>query len=90
MAEKQQEHRISLEKRVIASDIYKSWVGLILAGILGVLIVLCGSYVIHEGHDTAGASIITTTLIGVVTAFVKGAKVRKEERQSKEPSKKQR
>lgn len=89
MAEKQQEHRIALEKRVIISDVYKSWVGLILGGILGVLIVLCGSYVIHEGHDTARATIITTTLIGVVTAFVQGAKARKEERQAKEPSKKQ-
>jgi uncharacterized membrane protein len=85
MAEKQQDHRIRLESRVITSDIIRSWAGLILGACLGIVIVGCGSYLVHEGHDTAGATIITGTLVSLVTAFMSVTKSRRQERESKSP-----
>jgi uncharacterized membrane protein len=88
MAEKQQDHRIRLESKVITSDTYRSWAGLGLAGFLGFIIVGCGSYLIFQGHDTAGATIITSTLIGLVTTFVHGTRSRRQERETKDPGRK--
>ena len=89
MAEKQQDHRIRLESRVITSDTYRSWAGLVLGSILAVIIILSGSYLIHEGHDWAGTTLVTGTLGVVLAAFIHGVNTRRRERDSKDPARQQ-
>ncbi len=66
MAETQANHRIALEKKVINSDIIKSYLGLGAAFIIALTGIGVGGWLIHTGHDTAGAAFVGTFLTGLV------------------------
>lgn len=54
-----------------ALDRRSAW-GQVLAFVLVLFIILSGSYLIHTGHDWAGATIITGTIVSVAAVFLKG------------------
>lgn len=73
------EHRIKLENRAMDLSekamgwgIFRANVGMFLAWPLVIGIVGWGGYLIHEGHDTAGATLVLGALGTVVGAYLLG------------------
>jgi uncharacterized membrane protein len=71
------EHRAKLETRAIdlaeksmGWGIFRANVGMFLAWPLVIGIVAAGTYLINQGHDTAGATLVVSTLGTVLGAFV--------------------
>lgn len=83
MAEKQQNHRHQLETKVITSDIRRSWGGLIAGLLVALVSISFGCSLVYHGHDTAGTTIATATVVALVTAFLKGTSQRQQERAEK-------
>lgn len=79
MAEKQSDHRMSLEKRVIDAQIVQSYLGQIFAFVIG-LAALGGSvYCIISGYQWGGAILGAGGITGLVTAFIKGRSAQEKE-----------
>lgn len=72
MAEKQQSHRIELEKLAVSSQLTQSKRGQILGFVVAIIIMFLGTYLILEGHNAAGISLISGTLIAMTALFVLG------------------
>ena len=83
MAEKQSAHRQDLERRVVVSDIHKSYWGLVAAFVLALASTVCGSLVADHGQPWAGGAIATATVVALVTVFLKETRARREERVEK-------
>lgn len=82
-AEQQTSHRIYLEKKVIESDISRSWAGLICGFILAMTIIIGGCVLVAQDHDGAGATIATVGVASLVSVFVYGTSQRWQELQKK-------
>jgi uncharacterized membrane protein len=87
MAERQASHRQSLEtadeltvRTAIAGESRRSNLGLWLGASVSVFLTACGTFLVFEGHDWAGASIIISTIASVVGVFVYGTQSRRAER----------
>ncbi|AOZ99605.1 DUF2335 domain-containing protein [Flavobacterium commune] len=72
MAEKQQNHRIELEKQAVTSQLSQSKKGQIFGFIITLLIVGCGTYLAVNGHEKTGIVLIGTTLVALAGIFVLG------------------
>jgi uncharacterized membrane protein len=83
MAEKQQDHRITLEKFVIERDAKRADLGLILGFILAFLVAGGGILVVVNGKDIAGLAMIFIPLATLVGTFINTQRVRKQEREAK-------
>jgi uncharacterized membrane protein len=83
MAEKQSDHRISLEKKVIVGQLLDQRVG----QYLGFIVALCFLYASYSlgmsGHDALGGTLGGITLVSLVTIFVLGKKKQKDELEKK-------
>lgn len=80
MAERQQEHRMYMQKTLVNNDFKRSNLGLI-AGFTIALVGLGGSiYLGAIGRNVASGIMGTATLGGLVTVFVKGANANSEEK----------
>jgi len=80
---RQTDHRIDLENRVVNSDIARSKLGLWLGFFLSAMSIGGGCVVAGFGHDTAGAFIATTGVAALATVFVHGTNARRREREAK-------
>jgi uncharacterized membrane protein len=85
MAEEQAKHRQYLEKKVINSDITRSYSGLVAAFFLATGSIGGGVYVTSIGQGIYGVAIFGTTIISLVTTFIYGTNSRKKERDEKDP-----
>ncbi len=83
MAEKQADHRMFLEKTVIAGDAKRADRGLICGTIVALCVLAGAVFVIYTGHDAAGIAVITADIAGLVSAFIYGTKSRRAERVQK-------
>ncbi|MBC6491721.1 DUF2335 domain-containing protein [Flavihumibacter stibioxidans] len=72
MAEKQQEHRIELEKFAVKEELSQSSRGQIFALIMGLSCLLVGGFLVYTQHDTAGSILFGTSLTTLVIAFIVG------------------
>jgi uncharacterized membrane protein len=79
----QSEHRRSLETKLLEHNIKASERGQLLGFALGVIGLLGSFTVIHAGHDTAGTITCGASLIGLVSVFVYGRRMEKQERAEK-------
>lgn len=80
---KQSDHRMGLEKKVVSSDIVRSWAGLASGLIVALAFVACGTWLAFQGHDGAGVTIATTSIVGLVGVFVYGTVSQRKERTEK-------
>ena len=80
MAEQQSNHRIQMEKAVVSGDSRRSYVGILAAFILSAMVIVGGIYLIVNGHDWAGATLIGLDLVGLAGVFVYGTNARRAER----------
>jgi uncharacterized membrane protein len=72
MAEKQQSHRIEIEKLVVESQQRQSGRGQIFALIIGISGIGAGTFLAANGHDYVGGIIAGSTVVGLVYAFITG------------------
>jgi uncharacterized membrane protein len=72
MAERQSEHRMELEKKVLEGQTRQSGVGQVLAFLIGLAALGASVYVIVQGAEWPGALIGVGGITGLVTAFIKG------------------
>lgn len=79
MAEKQQQHRIETERKIVDSNIKSSLRGQVLGAIMAIICLLCCVYLGIHGHDVLAGSIVAI-IVSVVTIFA----LRKRSDQKKE------
>lgn len=72
MAEKQLDHRMSMENKVISGQLMQSNIGQFLAFLIGIAALGASTYCIVTGHEWAGSILGIGGLTGLVTAFIKG------------------
>lgn len=84
--EKQSDHRISMERKVIRGQLNQSNIGQILAFVIGVFCIGCGTYAILQGHDIPGSVLGVGGLTGLVTAFIKGKSSQRQSLDAKKPN----
>ena len=88
MAEKQSDHRMALEKKVVSGQMNQSNIGQFLAFFIGVAALFAAVYCIVNGHEWPGTIIGTGGIIGLVTAFIQGRKNQEKDIQEKSPRRK--
>jgi len=71
MAEKQQAHRMDLEKSVIKSDIRRADTGLILGFVLFLIMGIGAIVLLALGKNLEGFAVLGTSLIGGIGNFIK-------------------
>lgn len=81
MALRQSKHRQELERKVIESDVRRSRDGLWVGGILSLTSIILGAVAVFTGHDAAGATIATATVVSLAGVFVYGSTSRRKERE---------
>ncbi len=79
MAEKQQEHRISIENKVVSSNIFNEKFGIICSLIIGLTGLICATICAMNGAQTTAVVIGGATLTSLVGVFVYGRHSRKKE-----------
>lgn len=84
MAEKQSEHRRTLESHVIQSGIRKSERGLLFGLIIGITAIVIGGTCALFGKEIAASFIGGGGIAGLVSVFVIGSQQQKNERIQKE------
>ena len=72
MAEKQHEHRMKMENKVVSGQMLQSNIGQILAFLIGLAALCASTYCIVSGYEWSGTLIGLGGLTGLVTAFIKG------------------
>ncbi len=77
MAEKQQEHRMSLESKIILSQTKQSVLGQWFGLIIGIVGIGCGTFLAYSGESTVGGIIAGATVVSLVSVFVIGKKYQK-------------
>ena len=76
-AEKQTFHRISLEKKLLTSNIWKSFLGLVFGFLISSLGIGGGLYLTSVGFNVIGIIFSSATLVSLVTSFIYGSQYRK-------------
>ena len=84
-AEEQRKHRLAIEKQVVSSQINESNRGQIMGFIIALIGLSLGSFLVYSGHDVAGAAIAGTTLVGLVTVFIKWQNRQDKDLKEKDP-----
>lgn len=84
MAEQQHQHRLSLEKEVITSQIKQSARGQNYGLFIGIFTIAIGGFLIYSGHDISGSILGVGGVTGLVSVFVIGK--RQQRREIKEKS----
>lgn len=77
MAENQQNHRISVESNLVASQSSQSKLGQVFGLIIGLAGIGCGTYLATIGQDVVGSIIAGGTVVSLVSVFVIGKKAQK-------------
>lgn len=85
MAEKQLDHRIALEKKVVSGQMLQSNIGQFLAFFIGLAALGGATYTISTGHDWSGAILGVGGLTGLVTAFIQGKSHQRKSLEEKKP-----
>lgn len=72
MAEKQQDHRMSLEKLAVSEQLTQSGRGQHYALACAIVLIIASFIAIMYDHDVAGGCLGGTTLVALVTVFITG------------------
>jgi uncharacterized membrane protein len=73
MAETQGAHRLQIEKTIVNGDSKRGYLGISAAFAPSAMVIGGGIYLIANGHDWAGASLIGLNLVGLASVFVYGS-----------------
>mgnify|MGYP006287055401 CR=1 FL=1 len=84
MAEKQSEHRVNLERKVVYSNSTDARLGVIFAFVLGMTALASGTYCIAIGREVSGVLVGGTGLVGIIVSFIYGTRSSSKERENKQ------
>jgi len=76
-AEKQTDHRIEMETRLVSSGIRKSTLGLIFGFLIGSIGIGGGFYLTALGYNIIGVVFSSATLVSLVSSFIYGSQSKK-------------
>ena len=85
MAEKQLEHRMKMENKVVSGQMLQSNIGQFLAFLIGIAAISASTYCIIQGHEWPGSLLGVGGLTSLVTAFIKGKNQQRENLDKKRP-----
>lgn len=85
MAEKQLEHRMKMENKVVSGQMSQSNIGQFLAFFIGIAALSASTYCIVNGFEWSGSIIGIGGLTGLVTAFIKGRENQEKDLEDKRP-----
>lgn len=85
MAEKQNNHRIELETKVIRAQIGQGTSGQIFGFLIGLATVLGGVFCVLQNHEAAETTIVVSGAASVASVFVYGKKQQQKELKEKNP-----
>ena len=71
MAEQQSTHRMDLETKVVTANNRDSLLGVIFAGIIGIIIVIGSMFLIYNNKNIQGLSILFTSAVAYIGVFLK-------------------
>ena len=71
MAEKQSEHRISLEEKLVNANNRDSLLGVVFGGVIALLIVLGTIFLIYDNKDIQGFSLLIGSSVAYISVFLK-------------------
>lgn len=71
MAEKQSEHRISLEEKLVNANNRDSLLGVVFGGVIALLIVLGTIFLIYTNKDIQGFSLLIGSSVAYISVFLK-------------------
>ena len=83
LAEEQSRHRMGLEKKVIGSDIWRSWAGLVCGFIVALVGFGLAAFAVHHRQPVAASTIVLGEVGCLVWAFISGTNSRRAEREGK-------
>lgn len=75
MAEKQQEHRMTIEKKAITSQFRQSNLGQWFGLVIGIVGIGCGTFLAYSGATTVGGIVAGGTVVSLVSVFVIGKRI---------------
>lgn len=84
MAEKQMQHRLDIQSRLLDSDIRSSDRGLIFGFVIAITIIAGGFGLIIAGYEGLGIAAVIAPLVSIVGVFVYTRQTRKREEEEKE------
>jgi uncharacterized membrane protein len=82
MAEKQQDHRINMERKIVKSNSTNEKLGLIFGLVVALSAISGGIYCAHIGQTVVAVVIGGGGVVGLITAFVQGSKEIRREKKS--------
>ena len=85
MAEKQLDHRMKMENKVVGGQMSQSNIGQVLAFLIGIAALSAATYCIVTGHEWSGSILGIGGLTGLVTAFIKGRGQQEKSLEEKRP-----
>ncbi|MCX6268340.1 MAG: DUF2335 domain-containing protein [Bacteroidetes bacterium] len=85
MAEKQLDHRMKMENKVVGGQLRQSNLGQILAFLIGLAALGASTYCIVSGYEWSGGILGVSGLTGLVTAFIKGRSQQEKSLEEKRP-----
>jgi len=85
MAEKQLDHRMKMENKVVGGQMSQSNIGQVLAFLIGIAALSASTYCIVTGHEWSGSILGIGGLTGLVTAFIKGRGQQEKSLEEKRP-----
>lgn len=80
MVEKEQAHRQSAQRTALRAEVASTLGGLVSGFVLAVLLILVSAYLILEGHDWAGSTLGSGTIVSLVAVFVARGRSHSEEK----------
>ena len=78
--ERRDAHDQSIEKTVIEGGSKRAYLGLASGTIVAIILILCGTFLVYNGHDWAGTTLVVATIVGLVGIFVYSTQTRSVER----------
>jgi uncharacterized membrane protein len=84
MAEKQEVHRHEMERLYVSGNIANERIGVITAGLLSIMSIAGGIYLLSEGKDISGLVTLLTPLAVLAGVYVYGRKTESKTEQSTE------
>ena len=87
LTERQFAHRQSRElsadatiRKVVESESLKGYLGLAIGAVVAIFLIACGTFLVFNGHDWAGTTMVVSTIASIVGVFVYGTRTRRSER----------
>lgn len=71
---------MDLEKKVVESDIRRSWAGLGAGTLVSGMMITFGYWAIMAGYGVAGGTLATAAVVGLASVFVYGTNSQRKER----------